>query len=343
MEEQVLAAGLGGGAVDVPHHPRQRVAGTLGRRQRLVVAGHVDAVAPGLSRTAVPASTSDRPGVRSAPRRPQSGQRSPSDHARPGAPLVVAAQREAVRQRAQARCAVHPAVRPATARWVRPRFPPRAPAADAADRRLGGPAGPVLHRPAAGDQRRADLGVALDVEAGEGERVRRGRRRVPLPSTPSPVGPARRAGRPTSSRRSVDSADRAAVVHTPVEPPVPEVPDRVAPAAGLAVRISGTTQAAAPAVATADMRPMAWRRDIRGRPDGASPSRATGRRRTSLRACLAVHVVTVLARLPSVPWITPGPRVSYRPWAANCAIAVVTRPTGDPAACEGPRRRSPCT
>src|ERR1700678_1521855 len=35
--------------------------------------------------------------------------------------------------------------------------------------------------------------------------------------------------------------------------------DRVAPPAALAVRISGTTQAAAPAVATADIRPMAWR------------------------------------------------------------------------------------
>jgi hypothetical protein len=36
-------------------------------------------------------------------------------------------------------------------------------------------------------------------------------------------------------------------------------PDKVAPPAGRAVRISGTTQAAAPAVANADMRPMAWR------------------------------------------------------------------------------------
>src|SRR5258708_5667405 len=53
-------------------------------------------------------------------------------------------------------------------------------------------------------------------------------------------------------------------------PPDPPVPDRAAPAAGLAVRISGTTHATAPAVATADMRPMAWRREIRVRP--ARPS-----------------------------------------------------------------------
>jgi hypothetical protein len=44
-----------------------------------------------------------------------------------------------------------------------------------------------------------------------------------------------------------------------VAPPPPPVapPERVAPAAGLAVRISGTTQAAAPAVARTPARPSA--------------------------------------------------------------------------------------
>jgi len=61
----------------------------------------------------------------------------------------------------------------------------------------------------------------------------------------------------------------AAVVPPPVVPPgtgeagpVGGPPERVAPAAGVAVKISGTTQAATPAVATVDMRPMAWRLEI---------------------------------------------------------------------------------
>lgn len=57
-----------------------------------------------------------------------------------------------------------------------------------------------------------------------------------------------------------------APVLTPAEPPALPLPDIVAPAAGFATRISGTTQAAAPAVATADIRPMARRREMRGRP-----------------------------------------------------------------------------
>lgn len=47
-------------------------------------------------------------------------------------------------------------------------------------------------------------------------------------------------------------------------------PDRDAPAAGLAVRISGTTQAAAPALAATDIRPRAWRLE-NVRPGRASP------------------------------------------------------------------------
>ena len=48
-------------------------------------------------------------------------------------------------------------------------------------------------------------------------------------------------------------------------------PESAAPAAGLAVRISGTTQAAAPAPTTADMRPRAWRLEIRPRSEVGPP------------------------------------------------------------------------
>jgi hypothetical protein len=54
----------------------------------------------------------------------------------------------------------------------------------------------------------------------------------------------------------------AGLVPLPPDPPPPWFPDNVAPAAGLAVRISGTTHAAAPAVAATDIRPRAWRLEI---------------------------------------------------------------------------------
>ena len=75
-------------------------------------------------------------------------------------------------------------------------------------------------------------------------------------------------------REDIHMHIEAALVETPADapPPPPTAFDRAAPAAGLAVRISGTTQATAPAVATADMRPMAWRRDRRGRPATVAPS-----------------------------------------------------------------------
>ena len=56
-------------------------------------------------------------------------------------------------------------------------------------------------------------------------------------------------------------------------PPPSGASDRDAPAAGFAVMISGTTQATAPAVATADLRPNACRLEM-VRPDGASPGAA---------------------------------------------------------------------
>src|ERR1700689_4917320 len=62
------------------------------------------------------------------------------------------------------------------------------------------------------------------------------------------------------------------LVRAPTDAPSETGLDSVAPAAGFAVRISGTTQATAPAAATADMRPMASRRERRGGP--ARPSAA---------------------------------------------------------------------
>jgi hypothetical protein len=80
--------------------------------------------------------------------------------------------------------------------------------------------------------------------------------RLPLAPTEAPV-----PGSPVE-------ALVVALPDAPTEPVPPDapVPERAAPAAGLAVKISGTTHATAPAVATADMRPMAWRRDIGVRP-----------------------------------------------------------------------------
>jgi hypothetical protein len=94
----------------------------------------------------------------------------------------------------------------------------------------------VPHGPAAGHQRAADLGIALNVEAGEGERVR---------TVVTPSGPFMLTG-------SVEPP-----VREPTDAPSETGLDSVAPPAGLAVRISGTTQATAPAAATADMWPIA--------------------------------------------------------------------------------------
>jgi hypothetical protein len=83
----------------------------------------------------------------------------------------------------------------------------------------------------------------------------------------------------------------------------------VAPAAGLAVRISGTTQAAAPALAATDIRPRAWRlENVRlGR---ASPG-ATGDVPTSrFVACLSMSsarpLVTSRETLPTVLPLNQG-------------------------------------
>lgn len=78
-------------------------------------------------------------------------------------------------------------------------------------------------------------------------------------------------------------------------PVVPLLPDIVAPAAGLAVRISGTTHAAAPAVATTDALPRAWRLE-NVRPERASPGE-TGDAATS-RFVRSLCIVTARPLLP---------------------------------------------
>ncbi len=92
---------------------------------------------------------------------------------------------------------------------------------------------------------------------------------VPVPVAVAVDAPVTTAGSgvvPGSAPGPVDdpSVAVAVVVVVVVPPPVSTVgAERVAPPAGFAVRISGTTQATAPAEAIADMRPMAWRRERR--------------------------------------------------------------------------------
>ena len=103
----------------------------------------------------------------------------------------------------------------------------------------------------------------------------------------TPVRPGRRW-----SRRCGHAGRGTACTAVPAVPP-----ERVAPAAGFAVRISGTTHAAAPAAATADIRPMAWRRRHAGA--GASPAR----RRCGLPSSVSCHVhrLILLAFRGSIP------------------------------------------
>jgi hypothetical protein len=76
---------------------------------------------------------------------------------------------------------------------------------------------------------------------------------VPVDPVPVPVAPVPVGSEPVGSEPGG------------LEPgwgwPEPGGQEHCAPAAGLAVRISGATQATAPAVAKADMRPRAWRRE----------------------------------------------------------------------------------
>jgi hypothetical protein len=71
-------------------------------------------------------------------------------------------------------------------------------------------------------------------------------------------------------------------------PPPPRASERDAPAAGFAVMISGTTQAAAPAVATADIRPNACRLEIVAA-DGSSPGAIGDRPSSRSDPCLRIQ------------------------------------------------------
>ena len=135
-------------------------------------------------------------------------------------------------------------------------------------------AGPVVHGPSARRQRRADLGVALDVEAGEGQGVRVGRagsRTVAVPGVGTVAVPE--VGTVATGAPSVPFMVDGSVTTPGAE--------SVAPPAGLAVRISGATQAAAPAVANRDMRPIAWRLERRDSP-GIAGDAATSPSASSL-------------------------------------------------------------
>ena len=243
VEEQVLTAQLGGEAVDVPDQPADGVA----RRERPAPRAHRrDRRRRRRAVPAKPSACSDAAPVRRRRRhRARSGVAQTTTTAQSmWAPRrrVVATDREAVGECLQVGGAVRPVVRFGHGHGldrVRPGSPPRAPRSRSAlGRRLRRPAGPVVHRPTAGDERRADLGVALDVEAGDRQASRQpgGRRRRSRIAERSRRGPVGRRGtrrRVAWCRRSCCRRRRGC-------------PTAWHPAAGLAVRISGTTQAAAP-------------------------------------------------------------------------------------------------
>ena len=99
-------------------------------------------------------------------------------------------------------------------------------------------------------------------------------------------------------------------------PPPPRASERDAPAAGLAVMISGATQAAAPAVATADIRPNACRLES-VRADGASPGAVGDRPPSRSDPCL---------RIQPVPYC-PIPR-QYSPTPADTVLPPLHVETG---------------
>ena len=174
MEEQVLAAGLGRGAVHVPHEPAQGVAGLLARASTLSVRTsrrrcRRPRPRPSASTTARPVPHRKGRAARPARRRPDS---QVARHRQARA-------REVVRQTAQVLGAMRPAVLVLH----------RCSRVVALSRRrplLLRTTGPVVHRPSPGDQRHADHGVTLDVEVFVGQLTRRlggGRRGHPARGT----------------------------------------------------------------------------------------------------------------------------------------------------------------
>ena len=155
VEQEVVGARIRSGAIHVPDHPPQGVSGLLPVRQYLAVARHVERAA-GRVRRRQRVPVFDVCGLEVIA---QPAQRrinlAPDTH-------VVGTHRETVRQRTQVRGAMHPLALEPHRSGRRARILGRR-------RGRGRTAGPVVHGPSPGDQRRAHLGVALDVEAREGE------------------------------------------------------------------------------------------------------------------------------------------------------------------------------
>ena len=289
----MVAAGCGGAAVDVPDDPTECVPRPLVERHELDAAPHVDRsghrTGARRRRQRVPdvGSCARRPAGRSAPgRAPRLAQPGQQHLQRPGQLLVVAAEREAVRQAGVGGRAVGPVVVGVHPRSHSGRERGRGSAASS-----GAPGLPAS-RMACTSARPSWTGASL------GRRLAQCCMAHPPATSAAPTSASRWMLRPVNAR--VDAGwrrrrwrrrpCRCRRCRSPTRPCpgrwcrrgwsrrprrrplVPTLPEREAPAAGFAVRISGTTQAAAPAVATADMRPMAWRRERRGRSKRAAPS-----------------------------------------------------------------------
>jgi hypothetical protein len=105
----------------------------------------------------------------------------------------------------------------------------------------------------------------------------------------------------------------------PPDPPLPpdvEGPESAAPSAGLVTKISGTTQAAAPAPATAEMRPSAWRLEIRFRSKWGSP----GERRDPASPCIPSFCMTTAPHSPRENYLCP-PQIAMNTSTAHRAVA----------------------
>ena len=310
-----VAARLRRRAVDVPHDPSDGVAVACcpcassrrrARRRRCRRRGPTTST-----------STSARR-VRSS-----SGSRSPASSRvdEVAQTLVVGAHREAVGQRPQARRAVRPP------RCADHRAQAESPALPASCASVG-PAAAGLgvrlaqccmaHPPATSAA--PISGVPLDVEPGERQGLGRagGRRWRPV----GPVAAVVTAGGPV--------AVVPALVDTPVVvPPAATaarraVPDMVAPAAGLAVRISGTTQAAAPARGDRGHAPER----LAPRERAAAPDGDAAHPLCPLLACMSTADPSCCCERPSLlsvynQWFPGRPCVAARP--ASHSVAPVPR------------------
>ena len=264
-------AQLGGQAVDVPHQPAHRVARRERRTPPVPVAADVEGAG---SRPAKPSASTGAAPVR---------------HQRVGVRAVGVAQRRQQRHRCGRR-ATRRRSRPRSGRRVPSGWGCSAPSRARAARTRSGSSGLP-----------ASCTSAAPSAAGFGARLAQWCIAQPPATSAAPISASRWMLRPVMASVPPAPPDPGAVADVRLGRRRSTTgsssgwrrrrrrsccrwcrrgsPTWWRPAAGLAVRISGTTQAAAPAVATADIRPSAWRLE-NVRPERASPG-ATGDAPTS--------------------------------------------------------------